>query len=54
MLVAIVFGLENQTFLAKSDIIISKCSEGAGGSTSLGIIPKNTKNFYCFPRPDRN
>ena len=30
-LVTIVFGLENPTFLAKSDIWIPKCTEGAGG-----------------------
>ena len=30
-LVAIVFGLENPPFLAKSDISIPKCTEGVGG-----------------------
>ena len=29
--VAIVFGLENPTFLAKSDFGFPKCTEGAGG-----------------------
>ena len=31
ILVAFVFGLENLTFLAKSDIFIPKCNEGDGG-----------------------
>ena len=34
---AIVFGLENPIFLAKSDIFIPKCTEG--GSTGLKIFP---------------
>ena len=38
ILVAIVFGLENLTLLAKSDISIPKCTEGGGGSTGLGNI----------------
>ena len=37
---AIVFGLENLTVLVKSDIRIPKCTEGEGGSTGLGNIPK--------------
>ena len=41
ILVAIVFGLENPSFLAKSHIFIPKSTEGRG-STDLGIIPKNT------------
>ena len=41
ILVAIVFGLENLTFLvAKSDIWIPKCTVVRGGSKSLGNIPK--------------
>ena len=38
LLVAIVFGLENPTFLAKSDIFIPKCTEG-GRVHRLGNIP---------------
>ena len=38
ILVANVFGLENPTFLAKSDIFIPKCTQGVG-SASLGNIP---------------
>ena len=30
ILVAIVFGLKNPTFLVKSDIFIHKCTEGGG------------------------
>ena len=45
MFVAIVFGLESRTFFWQSHVIIPKCSEGAGGATSLGIIPKNTDFF---------
>ena len=43
---AIVFGLENTTFLAKSDIFIPKLIKGGGavGFTDLGKIPK--KNFF--------
>ena len=48
ILVAIVFGLKNPTFLANSDIIIPKCTEGGvGESTDLGYIPKKT----TFLRP---
>ena len=39
----IVFGIENPIFFAKSDIFISKCTEGGWGSTGLGNIPENTK-----------
>ena len=48
-LVAIVFGLETQTFLAKSHIFIPS-GLGVGGSTGLGIIPKKYQFFYCFPK----
>ena len=44
---AIVFGLENPTFLAKSDILIPKCAKG--GSTGLGIIPKKYHFFWLLP-----
>ena len=40
----IVIGLENPTFLVKSDIFIAKCTEGGGGG-GLEIFLKNT-NFF--------
>ena len=47
---AIVFGLENLTFLAKSDIFIPKYTEGGAlGSTDLGNIPKNYQFFVVLP-----
>ena len=39
---AIVFGLETPTFLAKSRIFIPKCTE------EWGIVPKKHQFFYCF------
>ena len=44
---AIVFGLENPTFLAKIHIIIPKCTEEEEeeGGLGLGIIPKKN-NFF--------
>ena len=48
---AIVFGLENLTFLAKCHIFIPKCTEGdgggGGGATGLGNVPR--KYFLLLP-----
>ena len=46
---AIVFGLENPTFLVKSHIFIPKCTEGEEGFTGLGIIPKEYQFFLLLP-----
>ena len=45
---AIVFGLENPTCFAKSDFCIPECTEGGGGSTGLGNIPKKYHIFSAF------
>ena len=42
---AIVFGFENPTFLAKIHIFIPKCTEG-GGSTGLENIPKKYQFLF--------
>ena len=46
---AIVFGLQKPTFLAKSHLSTPKCTEGEAGSTSLGIIPKKTVFTLVLP-----
>ena len=39
------FALKTRLFLANSDIIIPKCTEGGVQSTDLGYIPK--KRLFC-------
>ena len=41
--------LKTRLFLAKSDILIPKCTEGGGGG--LGNIPKKYQYCLCLPSP---
>ena len=47
---AIVFGIENLTFLAKSDKKSPKCTYAGGRVAGLGLSPKFYPFFYGFPK----
>lgn len=49
ILVAIDFGLENQTFLAKIHIFIPKCTEGRGGYQFKKYSKKRFFTASVFP-----
>ena len=40
------FGLENPTFLAKSDIFIPKCTEGGEGGGGIHWFKNYSANFF--------
>ena len=44
------FGLENPTFLAKSDNKSATCAYGGGEVAGLGLIPKFYHFFGGFPK----
>ena len=46
---AIVFGLENPTFLVKSDFWIPKCIEGGGPPVSETFLKNSNFCFDAFP-----